>query len=105
MNRCVDEVTLLPEGRDQCTSNVHSKGNRTTVSSKSLNPKCVLLLELEAMKKQEEMDEQLVAKKRQAEIWMQQEEISIKIIVEELEKKQTRRRKLSRKLWNYLERR
>ena len=85
VNCCVDEVTSLPEERYQCTSNVHSKGNRTTVSPKSLNANGVLLLESEAMKKQEGMDEQLAAKKRQAEIWKQQEEMNIKILLEELE--------------------
>ena len=68
VNRCVNEVNSLPEERDQCASKAHSKGNRTSVSSKSTTTKRVMLLELEAMKKQEEIDEQLAAKKRQAEI-------------------------------------
>ena len=67
-NRCVNEVNSLPEERDQCASKAHSKGNRTSVSSKSTTTKRVMLMELEAMKKQEEIDEQLAAKKRQTEI-------------------------------------
>ena len=52
-NRCVTEVNSLPEERHQCASKAHSKGNRTSVSSKSTTTKRVMLLELEAMKKQE----------------------------------------------------
>ena len=64
VNRCNNEVTSLPEERDRRASKAHSKGNRTAVSSKSSNAKPVLLLELEAMKKQVEMDEQLAAEIR-----------------------------------------
>ena len=54
VNRCVNEVSSLPEERDQCASNAHSKGNITSVSSKSsTTTKTVMLLELDAMKKQE----------------------------------------------------
>ena len=74
-NRCVNEVNSLPEERDQCASKAHSKGKRTSVSSKSTTTKRVMLLELEAMKKQEEIDEQLAAKKRQAEIRKKHEEL------------------------------
>ena len=58
VNRCVNEVNLLPEERDQCASKTHSKGIRTSFSSKSTTTKRVMLLELEATKKQEEIDEQ-----------------------------------------------
>ena len=67
-NRCVNEVNSLPEERHQCASKAHSMGNRTSVSSKSTSTKRVMLLELETMKKQDEIDEELAAKKRQAEI-------------------------------------
>ena len=110
MNRCVNEVTSLPEERDQCTSNVHSKGNRTAVSSMSSNAKPVLLPKLEAMKKQEEMDEQLAAKKRQVEIGMKQGEINIGILEEELaiaklEEEIRGLNESQRKKWKELERR
>ena len=49
--RCVNESNSLPEERYQCASKVHSKGNRTSVSSKSTTTKRVMLLELKAMKK------------------------------------------------------
>ena len=84
-NRCVNEVNSLPEERDQCASKAHSKGNRTSVSSKSTTTKRVMLLELEAMKKQEEIDEQLAAKKREVEIRKKQEEMNMKILAEESE--------------------
>ena len=82
-NRCVNEVNSLPEERDQCASKAHSKGNRTSVSSKSTTTKRMMLLELEAMKKQEEIDEQLAAKKREAEIRKKHEEMDK--LTEELE--------------------
>ena len=75
VNSCVNEVNSLPEERDQCASMAHSKGNRTSVSSKSTTTKRVMLLELEAMKKQEEIDEQLAAKRRQGEIPKKHEEM------------------------------
>ena len=49
VNRCVNEVNSLPEGRDQCASKAHSKGNRRSDSSKSTSSKRAKLLELEAM--------------------------------------------------------
>ena len=85
VNCCYNEVTSLPEERDRRASKAHSRGNRTAVSSKSSKAKRVLLLVLEAMKKQEEMDEQLSAKKFQAEIRKKQEEINMRILAEELE--------------------
>ena len=82
-NRCVNEVNSLPEERDQCASKAHSRGNRTSVSSKSTTTKRVMLLELEATKKQDEIDEQLAAKQRQAEIRKKHEEMDK--LTEELE--------------------
>ena len=85
VNRCVNERNSLPEERDQCASKALSKGNRTSVSSKSTTTKRVMLLELEALKKQEEMTEQLAAKKRQAEMRKKQDEMSMRVLAEELE--------------------
>ena len=62
VDRCVTEVISLPEERDQCASKAHSKGNRTSFISKTTTTKRVMLLELEAMKKQEEIDEQPAAR-------------------------------------------
>ena len=83
VNRCVNEVNSLPGERYQCASKTHSRGNRTSVSSKSTTTKRVMLLELEAKKKQDEIDEQLAAKKRQAEIRKKHEEMDK--LTEELE--------------------
>ena len=47
VNCCVNEVNSLPEERDQGGSKAHSKGNRTSVSSKSTTTKRVMLIELE----------------------------------------------------------
>ena len=75
VNRCVNEVNWLPDLGDQCASKANSKGNRTSVISKSTTKKRVMLLELEAMEKQEEINEQLAAKNRQAEIRKKHEEM------------------------------
>ena len=91
-NRCVNELNSLPEERDQCASKAHSKGNRTSVSSKSTTTKRVMLLELEAMKKQEEVDEQLAAKKREVEIRKKQEEMNKRILAEESETAKKKKR-------------
>ena len=101
-NRCVNEVNSLPEERDQCASKAHSKGNRTSVSSKSTIAKRVMLLELEAMKKQEEIDEQLATKKREVEIRKKQEEKNMRILAEEskiakLEEEKERAKRISEK--------
>ena len=60
------------------------KGQQNISSSKSTTTKRVMLLELEAMKKQEEIDEQLAAKKREVEIRKKQE-MNMRILAEELE--------------------
>ena len=83
VNRCVNEVNSLPGERYQCANKAHSKGNRTSISSKSTTTKRAMLLELEAMEKQDEIDEQLAAKKRQAEIRKKHEEMDK--LTEELE--------------------
>ena len=83
VNRCVNEVNSLPGERYQCASKTHSMGNRTSASSKSTTTNRVMLLELEAMKEQDKIDEQLAAKKRQAEIRKKHEEMDK--LTEELE--------------------
>ena len=79
------DVKVLPEQSNRGSVKATSKSNRTTASSKSSNAKRILLLELEAMKKQDEIDEQLAAARRKAEIRKKQEEMERRIIAEELE--------------------
>ena len=69
------DVKVLPEQGNSGSVKATSKSNRTTASSKSSNAKRILLLELEAMKKQDEIDEQLAAARRKAEIRRKQHEI------------------------------
>ena len=102
VNRCYNEVNSLPEERDQCASKAHSKGNRTSVSSKSTTTKRVMLLELEAMNKPEEINEQLAAKKRKVEIRKKQKEMNMRILAEEpeiakLEEEKERAKRISEK--------
>ena len=66
--RSISDVKVLPEQSNNGSVKASSKSNRTTVSSKSSNAKRILLLELEAMKKQDKIDEQLAAARRKAEI-------------------------------------
>ena len=89
------DVKVLPEQSNKGSVKATSKSNRTTASSKSSNAKRILLLELEAMKKQDEIDEQLAAARRKAEIRKKQEEIDMRILAEELEiaKEETARAK------------
>ena len=82
MHRCVNEVNSPTEEIDQRASKALSKVNRTSVSSKSTTTE---LLELDAMKKQEEIDEQLASKKGEAEIRRKQKEMIMRILAEELE--------------------
>ena len=84
VNRWVNEMNALPEGRYQCANKAHSKGNSISVSSKSTTTKRVIL-ELEAMKKQEKFGEQLAVKKREAEIRKKLEEMNMRILAEQLE--------------------
>ena len=83
--KSIRDVKVLPEQSNKGSVKATSKSNRTTASSKSSNAKRILLLELEAMKKQDEIDEQLAAARRKAEIRKKQEEMDMRIIAEELE--------------------
>ena len=73
--KSINDVKVLPEQSNNGSFKATSKSNRTTVSSKSSNAKRILLLELEAMKKQNEIDEQLAAARRKAEMRRKQDEI------------------------------
>ena len=83
--KSISDVKVLPEQSNKGSAKATSKNNRTTASSKSSNAKRILLLELEAMKKQDEIDEQLAAARRKAEIRKKQEEMDMRILAEELE--------------------
>ena len=83
--KSINDVKVLPEQSNNGSVKATSKSNRTTASSKSSNAKRILLLELEAMKKQDEIDEQLAAARRKAEIRKKQEEMDMRILAEELE--------------------
>ena len=73
--KSIRDVKVLPEQSNKGSVKATSKSNRTTASSKSSNAKRILLLELEAMKIQDEIDEQLAAARRKAEIRRKQHEI------------------------------
>ena len=75
VNKSISDVKVLPEQSNNGPVKATSKCNRTTVSSKSSNAKRILLLELESMKKQDEIDKQLAAARRKAEIRRKQHEI------------------------------
>ena len=81
----INDVKVLPEQTNNGLDKATSKSNRTTVSYKSSKARHIILLELEAMKKQDEIDVQLAAEKRQAEIRKKQEEMHMTILAEELE--------------------
>ena len=83
--KSIRDVKVLPEQSNKGSVKATSKSNRTTASSKSSNAKRILLLELEAMKKQDEIDEQLAAARRKAEIRRKQDEMDMRILAEELE--------------------
>ena len=93
--KSISDVKVLPEQSNKGSVKATSKSNITTASSKSSNAKRILLLELEAMKKQDEIDEQLAAARRKAEIRKKQEEMDMRILAEELEiaKEETARAK------------
>ena len=100
VNRCVNEVNSLPGERYQCASRTQSRGNRSSVSSKSTTTKRVMLLELEAMKKQEEIDEQLAAKKGQAEIRKKHDEmdkLTEELEIAKLQEEKARAKRIARK--------
>ena len=73
--KSISDVKVLPEESNKGSVKATSRSNQTTASSKSTNAKRILLLELEAMKKQDEIDEQLAAARRKAEIRRKQHEI------------------------------
>ena len=83
VNKLFSDVKALPEQINNGSVKATSKSNKTTVSSKSSNAKRKLLLELEAMKKQDQIDEQLAAARRKAKIRGRQDEIDT--LTEELE--------------------
>ena len=93
--KSISDVKVLPEQSNKGSVKATSKSNITTASSKSSSAKRILLLELEAMKKQDEIDEQLAAARRKAEIRKKQEEMDMRILAEELEiaKEETARAK------------
>ena len=73
--KSISHVKVLPEQSNNGSVKATSKSSRTTASSKSSNAKRILLLELEAMKEPDEIDEQLAAARRKAEIRRKQHEI------------------------------
>ena len=75
VNESISDVKVLPEQSNNGSVKATSKSKRTTVSSKSSNAKRILLLELEAIKKQDEINKQLAAARRKAEIRRKQDEI------------------------------
>ena len=83
--KSISDVKLLPEQSNCGSVKATSKSNRTTASSKSSNAKRIILLKLETMKKQDEIDEQLAAARRKAEIPKKQGEMDMRILAEELE--------------------
>ena len=85
MIKSISDVKVLPEQSNKRSVKATPRSNRTTASSKSSNAKRTLLLELEAMKKQDEYDERLAAARRKAEIRKKQGEIDMRILAEELE--------------------
>ena len=85
VNKLFSDVKVLPEQSNKGSVKATSMSNVTTASPKSSNAKRILLLELEAMKKQDEIDEQLAAARRKAEIRKKQDEMDMRILAEELE--------------------
>ena len=83
--KSISDVKVLPEQSNNGSVEATSKSNRTTVISKSSNAKRILILELKAMKRQDEIDEELAAARRKAEIREKQEEMNMSILAEELE--------------------
>ena len=73
--KSICDVKVLPEQGNSGSVKATSKSNITTTSYKSSNAKRILLLELEAMKKQDEIDKKLAAARRKAEIRRKQDEI------------------------------
>ena len=61
-------MEVLPKQSNNGSVKATSKQNRTKVSSNSSNAKQIRLLEVEAIKKQDEIDEELAAARHKAEI-------------------------------------
>ena len=80
--KSISDLKVLPEQSNSGSVKATSKSNITTASSKSSNAKR-FLLELEAMKIQDEIDKQLAAARRKAEIRRKQHEFDT--FTEELE--------------------
>ena len=83
--KSISHVKVLPEQSNNGSVKATSKSSRTTVSSKPSNAKRILLLELEAMRKQDEIDERLAAARRKAEIRKKQGEMDMRMLTEKLE--------------------
>ena len=83
VNKLFSDVKVLPEQSNKGSVKATSKSNITTASSKSSNAKRILLQELEAMKKQDEIEKQLAAARRKAKIRGRQDENDT--LTEELE--------------------
>ena len=83
--KSISDVKVLPEQSNSGSVKATSKSSRTTVSSKPSNAKRILLLELEAIRKQDEIDERLAAARRKAEIRKKQGEMDMRILTEKLE--------------------
>ena len=81
----ITDVKVLPEQTNKGSDKLTSKSNKSTVSSKSSNAKRILFVELKAVKKQDEIAEQLAAKKRQVGIRKKRGEVNMRILAEELE--------------------
>ena len=73
--KSISDVKVLPEQSNKRSVKATPRSNRTTASSKSSNAKRILLLELEALEKQDEINEQLAAARRKAEMRRKQDEI------------------------------
>ena len=94
----ISEVKVLHEQSNNGSVKATSKSNRTTASSKSSNAKRIILLELEAMKKQDEIDEQLAAGRRKAEMRRKQDEIDTltkKLEIARLEEESSRTKQVA----------
>ena len=73
--KSISDVKVLPEQSNSGSVKATSKSNIKTTSSNSSNAKRIILVDLEAMKKQDEIDEQLAAARREAEIRRKQHKI------------------------------
>ena len=91
-------MKVLPEQSNKRSVKATPRSNRTTASSKSSNAKRILLLELEALEKQDEIDEQLAAARRKAEMRRKQDEIDTlreKLGISRLEEESARTKQIA----------